>query len=135
MYASAHTCSQSLHVMPFKPHHQVYMTVPPLTTHPLLPLSLPHTHAHTVPHSLLHNHHGSELEEESSQFISSHHGGFSSGSGGSGLFKSNGTRVNGNGMTTLQGPSAGNYLAPSSSAPARKKYGMSASPNAVAKRR
>ena len=89
-----------------------------------------------ITHSLLHNHHGSELEEES-QFVSSHHGGFSSGNGGSisGLFKSNGTRVNANGITTLQGPSAGNYLAPSSSAPARKKFGLSASPHAVAKRR
>jgi len=88
--------------------------------------------------STQHNHHGSELEEESAFLAPYHgngHGGFSSGSGSSGLFKSNGARVNANGVTMLQGPSAGNYLPPSSSAPARKKFGMSVNPSAVTKRR
>ena len=84
-------------------------------------------------------------DDETSFSISRHHGGFSSGRGGeagaiggagSGLFKSNGARVNVNGLATNQGPSAGNFLPAScTGGPARKKFGKSSNSIVVAQRR
>ena len=73
---------------------------------------------------------GSEIEEEVS-YISGHCGislNANIGGNSSGLFKSNGSRVNGNGVPINHGPSAGNYLNPSTAvSPARKKVGLSPS--------